>query len=133
MPRRPSGVRRGDAGGDEAIGGDCGSSRVSLRKLSVTACGGCWVGARLDGDGGERAAEEARAEGTGFFGDEVAQGGHAFVHGAGGNGVLAVEFPGGRAGARGERKEVEVGEGLRGDEAVALVGRARRFRRGSRS
>jgi hypothetical protein len=83
--------------------------------------GAGFFGIRTEGDGGEGASEELSPEGAGFFCDEVAEGGHAFVDGSGGDGILAVEFPGGRGGARGEREEMEVGEGLCGDEVVTLT------------
>ena len=109
----------GHARDDEAIGGE---GLVDGQLEEVVGDGCCRsVGVGFDGDGGESAAEEAGAEGEEFFGDEGTEGGHAVVHDASGDGVLAVEFRGGRAGSRGEWEEMEVGEGLRGDEVVALA------------
>ncbi len=113
----------GDAGSDEAVGGD-GLTVFGIEgelEEVVGDGGGGGVGVGLDGDGGEDAAAEAGTEGTGFFGDEAAEGGHPFVNGARGDRILAVKVPGGRAGACGELEEMQVGERLRGDEAVALV------------
>ena len=43
------------------------------------------------------------------------------MNGARGDGILAVEFPGGSAGSRGKRKQVQVGKRLGGDEVVAFL------------
>lgn len=72
-------------------------------------------------------------DGTQVFADEFcpkvevlslgqgAQGGHAFGDRCDGNRVVAVELPSGRAGAGRKREQMQVGEGLGGDEVAALL------------
>lgn len=122
-PGEAVGSEVGDARRDEAIGRDglgvCGGESELEEVTGDGFCGA--VGADLDSDGGERAAEEAGAEGVGFCCDEGAERGHALLNGASGDGIFAVEFPGAGIGARGEREEVEVGKGLRGNEIAAFL------------
>jgi hypothetical protein len=65
--------------------------------------------------------DEAGTEGAIFLFDQSAQGGHALLHGGAGDGLLAVQVPAGRARARGEREQVEIGEGLGGDEVEMFL------------
>ncbi len=123
VPARPSGGERGDVGGDELIAGDwraAGTGQRQAQEVVGHGVGGAIRGS-VHGDGGEGAAEEALAEGAGLFRDEGAQGGHALLHGAGRDRLPAVQLPGRRAGTRRKREEVEIGEGLCGDEVVALL------------
>src|SRR5580658_2746278 len=98
---------RSDIGGNEAIRGD-GGGQGQPEKVVGDGFGGGGVAARPDGDGGEGAAQELRAEGEEFFRNVGAEGGHAFLDGACRDGILAVELPGGGAGAGREGKKMQV-------------------------
>ena len=113
-----------NADGDEAIGGD-GRFEGQLEEVVGNSFRGARAGNTVvigtDGDGGKGAGEELGAKGAGFFGDQSAQRRHAFADSEGRDRVLAVELPGGGAGAGGKREKVQIGEGLGGNEIAALL------------
>ena len=76
---------------------------------------------RVQGERGERRADELLAVGLLLLLGELAQGGHAVFNNGEWHGVGCVECPGARVGARGERKQVQIAEGQGAKEAEGLV------------
>ncbi len=85
----------------------------------------------VQGEGGERGAEELLAVGTLLLLGELAESGHALFNDGGWHGVGCVQGPGAGVGARGKREEMEIAarqgaeeaEGL-GELAIGLAGEA---------
>ena len=76
---------------------------------------------RVQGERGERDAEELLAVGALLFLGELAEDGHALFNDGRGDGVGSVEGPGAGVGARRKRKQVQIAEGQGAEEFEGLV------------
>ena len=109
--------------GDGLVGGKRGvyfDGEEILCQRDGTAEGG-EPGRRVEGECGERAADELLAVSALLLLGELAERGHALFDDRRGHGVCSVEGPGAGVGARRKRKEMEVTEGQSAKEGKRLV------------